>query len=323
MSFSLTPDSDVNLPIPEIYQPSQAASSCSWVPFYEFFAPLFCLPIGSVTEPHLEEPEVIVYPHPQFVHPAHSPRLHIPRSLHGTLVLDDIPENNSAPEETPAVDHTLYHGMSSEYIKSSIENLVDTAKDYLNLSAAPKLHFQWVLQSLKNDIEIHSSNIPGNPAAIIRSKYLVNCPADIVKNVLLSEHTMQILDPTLERYETVFQLPSLNAVARKYFYKAYFPISPRDFVALTAWIPVDDGILIVSSSLPDSYFPEIKGFVRGYVILSAFYLKVLSEHVTEVTVINHANVMANVPSYILNKAATNIPMQYAKSLRKLCSSDFA
>jgi hypothetical protein len=94
-------------------------------------------------------------------------------------------------------------------------------------------------------------------------------------------------------------------------------------VALTAWIPVDDGILIVSSSLPDSYFPEIKGFVRGYVILSAFYLKVLSEHVTEVTVINHANVMANVPSYILNKAATNIPMQYAKSLRKLCSSDFA
>jgi hypothetical protein len=221
MSFSLTPDSDVNLPIPEIYQPSQAASSCSWVPFYEFFAPLFCLPIGSVTEPHLEEPEVIVYPHPQFVHPAHSPRLHIPRSLHGTLVLDDIPENNSAPEETPAVDHTLYHGMSSEYIKSSIENLVDTAKDYLNLSAAPKLHFQWVLQSLKNDIEIHSSNIPGNPAAIIRSKYLVNCPADIVKNVLLSEHTMQILDPTLERYEVMnLLLGWINEIIDSFF--SYF-----------------------------------------------------------------------------------------------------
>lgn len=108
-------------------------------------------------------------------------------------------------------------------------------------------------------------------------------------------------------------------VLRKYLYKAYFPISPRDFVAVTSWMPVENGVLMVTSSISDAYFPPTHGYVRGYIVLSAFYLQVLPNNATEVTVINHANVSATVPSYILNKAASNIPIQYAKSLRKLCS----
>lgn len=111
------------------------------------------------------------------------------------------------------------------------------------------------------------------------------------------------------------------AVVRKYMYKAYFPISPRDFVALTTWKKLDDrATLIASSSLPDDMFPPVPGFVRGYVIMSAFYLVSTAENETQVTVINHSNVAANIPAYIVNKAAVSIPIQYAKSLRKLCET---
>lgn len=104
-------------------------------------------------------------------------------------------------------------------------------------------------------------------------------------------------------------------------YKAYFPISPRDFVALTTWRTLDDrATLIASSSLSDDMFPPVAGFVRGYVIMSAFYLVSKAENETQVTVINHSNVAANIPAYIVNKAAVSIPIQYAKSLRKLCET---
>lgn len=102
-------------------------------------------------------------------------------------------------------------------------------------------------------------------------------------------------------------------------YKAYFPISPRDFVALTACETLPHGELIASSSLSDELFPPVNGFVRAHLIMSAFYLVPQSSTRTTVTMINHSDLAANVPAYLMNKAAVNIPVQYAKSLKKLCS----
>lgn len=101
-------------------------------------------------------------------------------------------------------------------------------------------------------------------------------------------------------------------------YKAYFPVSPREFYALSTWTTLNDidATLICSSALPDEFFPPNLSYVRAHVLMSAFLLIPVSKLETDVIMLNHSHVAANVPAYIMNKASVNIPVQYAKSLRK-------
>jgi hypothetical protein len=125
----------------------------------------------------------------------------------------------------------------------------------------------------------------------------------------------------------------LEIIANRYHYKALFPLSPREFVALSTWTPIysgrsvdeghgmetadvsREGILVVTVSLPDQFYPLDNVFVRAHVLMSCFFMRTLSENVTEVTMVNHSHLGANVPAYIVNRAAVNIPVQYVKKLK--------
>lgn len=110
-----------------------------------------------------------------------------------------------------------------------------------------------------------------------------------------------------------------DSFARKYHYKAFFPLSPREFVALTTWTETGDGrqCLIATSSLPDEYFPTEGVYLRAHVLMSSFLLQSVSDDETEVTMINHSHVGATVPMYLVNKAAVSIPTNYVRSLRRV------
>eukprot|EP01033_Poteriospumella_lacustris_P015891 gene15891-11375_t len=143
------------------------------------------------------------------------------------------------------------HGFPQAFLRDFGESTTLRAMEYLDLSAS---HYQlkWILQSLKSDVTVHSSSFPGDNTTVVRSAYTVSASLDVVKEVLLAEETMRVLDATLEKFETMENSTDPCAVVRKYMYKAYFPISPRDFVALTTWKTLDDrATLIASSSLPD------------------------------------------------------------------------
>jgi hypothetical protein len=115
----------------------------------------------------------------------------------------------------------------------------------------------------------------------------------------------------------------MNIVARRYCYKAVFPLSPRDFVCMTTWtyLAKEKAYLIATVSLPDDYYPvdhkKNGNYVRGRVFISCSLLKAICPNVTEVAMINHTYVAATVPSYLLNQASVTLPIQYVSRLKAI------
>lgn len=111
-------------------------------------------------------------------------------------------------------------------------------------------------------------------------------------------------------------------IARRYIYKSYFPLSPRDFVALTTWeeSPEQGYWIIATQSLPDDWYPISPSYVRGHVQMSCTLIKRLDAKSTELTMINHSHLSATVPIGIVNRVAVSVPGKFATILKNLLSS---
>lgn len=188
-------------PVPEIHQIPSQPSGCSWLPFYDFFAPLFCLPPSSSDT--LVEQEYVVSPKSQATtvtspSTVTSPIIS-PDSVPIAPVLFDQPPKPQMPKYADTVLMSP-HGFPSAFLRDFGESTILRAMEYLDLSAS---HYQlkWILQSLKNDVTVHSSSFPGDNTTVVRSAYTVSASLDVVKEVLLAEETMQVLDATLEKFE--------------------------------------------------------------------------------------------------------------------------
>lgn len=102
-------------------------------------------------------------------------------------------------------------------------------------------------------------------------------------------------------------------------FKAIWPTAPRDFLACTTWRELDDGsILITTRSAPDSLFPQQKGFVRGFLHISGYWIQphdslkndfsVPPGH-CRVTLTAHSELGGTLPVSIINMLATAAPMK--------------
>eukprot|EP01033_Poteriospumella_lacustris_P013381 gene13381-9581_t len=91
-------------------------------------------------------------------------------------------------------------GFPQTFLRDFGESTILRAMEYLDLSA-PHYQLKWILQSLKSDVTVHSSSFPGDNTTVVRSAYTVSASLDVVKEVLLAEETMHVLDATLEKFE--------------------------------------------------------------------------------------------------------------------------
>lgn len=181
------------LPEPEIHTSSPAsASGLSWIPFFDFCGPLFCGAPG----PHnnIEDHEIIVHP------PGNSSvSIRSPRSR---------PKSVTKPDESK-IASTLPSSSISKEVQTSMEDLAQStikkAKMYLEISHGEdvQIAFKWMLQSLKNEVTIHSCPFPGDSAVVVRSKYRVKCTLEALRDAFLSEEAMYKLDATLEKFEVI------------------------------------------------------------------------------------------------------------------------
>lgn len=185
-------------PVPEIHQIPSQPSGCSWLPLYDFFAPLFCLPPSSSDV--LVEPEYVVSPKAQSTSSSTvtSPIILQDSASLAPVVLEQPPK--SQPLKFADTVWISPNGFPQAFLRDFGESTISRAMEYLDLSAPP-YQLKWILQSLKNDVTVHSSSFPGDNTTVVRSAYTVNASLDVVKEVLLAEETMQVLDATLEKFE--------------------------------------------------------------------------------------------------------------------------
>lgn len=143
----------------------QEANNNGWLPFYNFFAPIFCM--VPVTESFIDDNDSVVEDE---------------NSVYRSRKLNSI----------TFLGETKFHMM--------VDEAIDRAKVYLGLKKSD-LPFKWKLKSNTNGIEVYSCNLPNDTACVVRSHFKIDCSISTMKELLLDEKYFPTLDPSLEMFE--------------------------------------------------------------------------------------------------------------------------
>ena len=98
-------------------------------------------------------------------------------------------------------------------------------------------------------------------------------------------------------------------------FDAPWPVSNRDFVFVEKYYERDDGILICNKSI-DGVFDEVRGIVRGDMVLRGFYSKKISDSVTEFMFVAVLDPKGSIPNFLKNMKTDNVATALA-TLRSL------
>ena len=108
---------------------------------------------------------------------------------------------------------------------------------------------------------------------------------------------------------------------RRVCFKGIWPTAPRDFIVCTTWDKREDGsILIVSRSAPDDYCAPQKGYVRGFIQVSGYWLQPVqegSEITTVVTLAAHTELGGTLPASVINMLSTSAPVKMLGTISEI------
>jgi hypothetical protein len=119
----------------------------------------------------------------------------------------------------------------------------------------------------------------------------------------------------LEGYNIV-QLDERNDVGY-YAAKFPFPLANRDFLNQRMWMEFDTGEYIIkNNSVPHRDCPEKKGFVRGFSVITGYYLRPWNGNGAELLYITHGDIKGSIPHMVLNSATQRMAPSMMEKLGK-------
>ncbi len=124
---------------------------------------------------------------------------------------------------------------------------------------------------------------------------------------------------------------------RRVCFKAVWPTAPRDFVISTTWeeqattssSSADAAIIVATTSVSDDVCPPQKGFVRGSIAISGYYIvpysattsassnpsiALLKEGECLLTLTAHSNLGGSLPASLINMLSTTAPLKIMNAI---------
>jgi len=120
---------------------------------------------------------------------------------------------------------------------------------------------------------------------------------------------------------------------RRVVCKGVWPTAPRDFLICTTWTELDDGsIIIATRGASDALYPPQKGFVRGFVQISGFWIQPVetlrddpeaqSKYAggCKLTLTAHTELGGSLPASVINLLSTSAPLKLLASVEEILMS---
>ena len=116
---------------------------------------------------------------------------------------------------------------------------------------------------------------------------------------------------------------------RRMCFKAIWPTAPRDFVACTTWTERDDGsLMLCTRSAPDDVFPPQKGYVRGCIQISGYWIQPVDTLTGDaeakkypggckVTLTAHTELGGTLPASVINMLSTAAPLKMMSAISEI------
>jgi len=208
------------------------------------------------------------------------------------------------------------------YIDEAIERL----KFYLQLSNTSKSSVDWNLKISKSNISVYSCQCKDSDWQAIKAVTVIKAKANLLVALLTNDLRIKDYDEMFDYFEFIEKIDDLTNIRRVCF-KAVWPTAPRDFIICTTHqVQPDGSILIATMSVPDSVFPQQKGFVRGCIRVSGYHIQPYDSELKlenvmpgqcRVTLTAHTELGGTLPISVINMLSTNAPLKMLASVSEI------
>ena len=186
-----------------------------------------------------------------------------------------------------------------------------------------KLGLDWQYKDNKKGVTVSASMVAGSTWQAIKAHTYIRTNKEKLRTLLTDDSRINEFDDMFDFCQFVVRINDKTSIRRMCF-KAIWPTAPRDFAALTTWAENEDGSLfIVSRSAPDDIRGQEKGFVRGTIQISGYYVQpygccdsdaeLLPEH-CKVTLVAHTELGGTLPVSVINMLSTAAPLKILSAI---------
>ena len=197
-------------------------------------------------------------------------------------------------------------------------------------AGTPALQLDWQQRVTKKNMVVYSSMVAGSHWQAIRAVTTIRADKAAILALLLDDARIGEFDDMFDFLTPLVKIGERTA-ARRICCKPVWPTAPRDFVVCTTWKEQGDGsVLVCSRSAPDALFPPVKGYVRGFLNISGFFIQPRANlspsdpsfadcpvDGCKVTLTAHTELGGNLPSSVINMLSTTAPMKILTAVNSI------
>jgi START domain len=227
--------------------------------------------------------------------------------------------------------------------EAALRDLLTLASDGESMDG-PRVAWQLVRDGGESGVKLWKCALPGSAWSMIRTRTRLAASPSTVLDLLLDDSRIGEYDDLFDKIRVVEAVDE-QAAFKRTVYKPVWPTAPRDFSLLCSWGRLEDGsAYLVNRSVAHPDCPEVKGFVRGIVMMCGFLMvptapanssstncgttansgdnsssatAVAEPQSCTLTMVVHSELGGNLPVGIVNKISTGAPAMVSAKLQKL------
>lgn len=228
------------------------------------------------------------------------------------------------------------------FVKEGLEIAVTSIrmmKVYLGLesdvtSLGTSLSLDWQQRVAKKNLTVSSTMVAGSNWQAVRAITTIAAEKDVILALLSNDCRMGEFDDMFDFITPLVKVDARTAI-RRICFKPVWPTAPRDFLVCTSWTELEDGsMLLCSRSAPDDVLSQQKGYVRGFIRISGYYIQPRSVLKStdpfyadcpldgcKVTLTAHTELGGTLPSSVINMLSTAAPMKMLTTIGEVAKTD--
>ncbi|KAG5175365.1 hypothetical protein JKP88DRAFT_172390 [Tribonema minus] len=225
-------------------------------------------------------------------------------------------DGDSGGDYSPEGSDTGDRGALEAKREAALRDLLVLASDGECMDG-PQADWRLVRDGGDDGVRLWKCAQPGSAWSMIRTRARLAAPPSAVLDLLLDEARIAEYDDLFDAIAVVARVDA-RAAFKRTAYKPIWPTAPRDFSLLSSWGTLDDGsAYLVNRSVDHPDCPEVKGFVRGQLMMCGFLMVPAAPRGCTLTMVVHTELGGNLPPAIVNKVSTGAPAVVSAKLQRI------
>ena len=195
------------------------------------------------------------------------------------------------------------------------------------------MQLDWQQRIKNKTMHVSTTMVKDSQWNAIRAVTTIHADLPQIVELLIDDNRITEFDDMVDVVVPLIKVDTRTAI-RRICCKAIWPTAPRDFIVCTTWTELEDGsVMVCSRSVTDEVFNQQKGYVRGFVNVSGYYVQRRSSlaendpsyadcpiNGCKITLTAHTELGGYLPSSVINMLSTSAPLKILTAIDGIVSS---